>query len=217
VRTFHLDQRDLLRVRPLVVGVSLGPTDTAAMHRDLFRGRTEKDWYFVGAVGRGAAGTEDVVVMPFHFINHGALQFLNRGRTGEWSVPLVLCQTYADIVGQSAFSVYREQLHVQEDSDSPCILEEAFDTRLHLSKWLRSSVSFQQQHPLSARQWQFAGVGVGSKRIDNIVYHFLAAALKEVPATARARWVKCESQLLLFKLLLRPQLHAHILHIVGRA
>jgi hypothetical protein len=71
-------------------------------------------------------------------------------------------------------------------------------------------------HPLTARQLQFAGVGIGNKRIDNIVYYFLASALKAVP-DARARWMKGESPLLLFKLLMRPQLHVDILRIVGRA
>lgn len=51
--------------------------------------------------------------------------------------------------------------------------------------------------------------------IDNIVYHLLAFALKWV-ADARERWIGCESELLLFKLLLRPQLHEPILRIVGK-
>ena len=214
VRIFQLDQLDLANVHPLVVSASLGPNDMAVVRRERFRGRTERDWYFVASARRDSTGKAQIT--PFHLINHGALHFLNRGRTDEWSLPLALCQPYADIIGRSAFSVYRDRLQVQEDKDTPVIFEEAFDTRLYLYKWLWASPLFRQRHPLTARQLQFAGVGLGNKRIDNIVYSFLASALKMVP-NARARWMRGESDLLFFKLLMRPQLHLDILRIAGKA
>jgi len=78
---------------------------------------------------------------------------------------------------------------------------------------MHASDVFRHRHPLAHQQLLYAGVGSHGKPFDNLVYRSLSFALKHIPA-ARSRWLQGESELLLLKLPLRPNIHKHILHII---
>ena len=91
----------------------------------------------------------------------------------------------------------------------------ALDARLRTATWLLGSEQHRIRHPLSGMDLALAGVNTQEKPLDALVYHLSALALHWSPA-ARRMWIECESELLLFKLLLRPQLHHTISRILGR-
>lgn len=220
-RTVQFDKLPLIHVHPIVLVPPIVSSSAwrtahiADIGKPHFHGRS-REWYFVAAVSSTHTPTGDprLFVEPFGLISHDALAYLNRHRQQVWSVPLILCQKYDDVIAPSGFTVYREvaPLHSADTLDR---LKAAFDTRMRVVKWLKASGGFQIRRPLSSSDLLFAGVNVDAKRVDTLVYHLLAFALKWVPGAKRL-WRECESELLLFKLLLRPQLHAPICDIIGR-
>ena len=212
----------LIHVHPIILvppivstSASWKTTHVADIRKSRLLGKSQ-EWHFVAAVenARDSSGQHGFLIQPFGLISHDAVAYLNRHRSRVWSVPLILCQKYDDVIGPTRFTMYQQVAPLPSD-DALDRLATAFDTRMRVVKWLKASGGFQLRHPLSSSDLLYAGVNTDAKQVDTMVYHLLACALKWVPG-AKPLWRESESELLLLKLLLRPQLHAHIFDIVGR-
>lgn len=190
-----------------VPGRSDSPPQSLNVPRSRFLG-TYDEWYYI------------VVYFDLSYdyhrwecVSHDTLLFYNGDEVPIWSVPNRLCQEEDAISKPIGFKLYQIGVAELQFDFSPELIAEALQMRLTLYKFFGQNRAFQDAHPLTDKQLANAGVGENPKALDTFIYWFIAHSIEKVP-TAKEVFVVCEAQLLIFKLLLRPDLSTRVCEIL---
>jgi hypothetical protein len=163
----------------------------------------DSDWYFV-CVWYSISRT----IKVFHYLSYESIVYHNNDENDSWVVPLFMCQRKEALTKPTPFSHYsHDSYSIPMDRSLDSIisdLENAFETRFKLMRWMSMPHTAQRRHQLSEKEINFASPSLHEKVLDNICYYMTA---RDITADLVLYWIGGEVNLHTHKHLLRPDLN----------